>query len=158
MPSNWICFACLFTFFHSQLQSRFLLCQYHQDHNQLILADNLICTATLLHDFTFTECDTMHAPIWIIMTCSYNRTEEVSDITIPRKIKNLKIFSTGPLFQNICSKWNSPEPKLSPEQNFRDRSTKIGISDHLWLGVRPICQPHNFGNNRMPKEPRIMLE
>ena len=27
---------------------------------------------------------------------------------------------------------------------------------HL-LGVRPICQ-HNFGNNRMLKEPRIMLE
>ena len=25
------------------------------------------------------------------------------------------------------------------------------------LGVRPICQ-HNFGNNRMLKEPRIMLE
>ena len=27
----------------------------------------------------------------------------------------------------------------------------------LTVGVRPICQ-HNFGNNRMPKEPRIMLE
>ena len=26
-----------------------------------------------------------------------------------------------------------------------------------WIGVRPICQ-HNFGNNRMLKEPRIMLE
>ena len=25
------------------------------------------------------------------------------------------------------------------------------------IGVRPICQ-HNFGNNRMLKEPRIMLE
>ena len=25
------------------------------------------------------------------------------------------------------------------------------------VGVRPICQ-HNFGNNRMLKEPRIMLE
>ena len=25
------------------------------------------------------------------------------------------------------------------------------------LGVRPICQ-HNFGNNRMLEDPRIMLE
>ena len=25
------------------------------------------------------------------------------------------------------------------------------------VGVRPICQ-HNFGNNRMLNEPRIMLE
>ena len=34
------------------------------------------------------------------------------------------------------------------------------LPSHLnWLpiGVRPICQ-HNFGNNRMLKEPRIMLE
>ena len=30
-------------------------------------------------------------------------------------------------------------------------------SSSLLLGVRPICQ-HNFGNNRMLKEPRIMLE
>ena len=39
----------------------------------------------------------------------------------------------------------------------------MNISLHRWpirvlvIGVRPICQ-HNFWNNRMLKEPRIMLE
>ena len=33
----------------------------------------------------------------------------------------------------------------------------IGLHEGWLVGVRPMCQ-HNFGNNRMLKEPRIMLE
>ena len=33
----------------------------------------------------------------------------------------------------------------------------FSVTTQREVGVRPICQ-HNFGNNRMLKEPRIMLE
>ena len=45
--------------------------------------------------------------------------------------------------------WNQGIPVEILESGFKISNSGIG--------VRPICQ-RNFGNNRMLKEPRIMLE
>ena len=76
---------------------------------------------------------------WLIMICTYNWTEEVSDSTILRKTKNLswnKIFSSGLLFSIIFVpnlnnfSWKiGPGTKFSPEQNFHDIFSIVYLDD-----------------------------
>ena len=43
-------------------------------------------------------------------------------------------------------------------QNSYSRDNDVSKSYGLEVGLRLICQQHNFGNNRILKELRIMLE
>ena len=54
----------------------------------------------------------------------------------------------------VCIYRRSPNKKSLCQIAYSENSS---IGNWYWVGVRPICQ-HNFGNNRMLNESRIMLE
>ena len=63
-------------------------------------------------------------------------------------------------FRPIAHKKDAPEDKDPPEGKELSNLSwpyLLKVIPPSSLGVRPICQ-HNFGNNRMLKEPGIMLE
>ena len=80
--------------------------------------------------------------------------------TFMSAVASSKIGRETELFEQL----NLKLQHLSAEQKFQltklitwHRDAFVLNLQELGIGVRPICQ-HNSGNNRMLKEPRIMLE